>query len=187
MKVKMTGTVSIAIDEIYTMVHPFTSEPHPVPTWELITRAETRDRARMLSHAPCAPHAAINSLSTVPATAARTPNVPRNTPSADAAHSCALGRLVEWYERYIEVFEGGQRGQGEGRKRVSRQQEGGRRRSRARVNGAKPYLIAYRDCGDAGGVTTKVESENCARGGIAGGCGGGGQQRVARRGVGGRG
>ena len=93
--------------------------------------------------------------------------------------------MVEmWYGRGIEkaVAEGS--GQGEGRMRVSRRGRGGQGRSRERSNGAEPYLIACRESDGADLATTEVGCENCAREGTAGRHTAGGQQRVARRGVG---
>jgi hypothetical protein len=72
-------------------------------------------------------------------------------------------------------------GWGEGRTRVARRGRGGQGRHQARSNGVQSYLIA---CGVHGSATAKVGSENCARGGTAGGFVGSGQQSVARRGVG---
>ena len=57
---------------------------------------------------------------------------------------------------------------------IAGQHVGGRGRSRVRSNGAEPYLIACGVHGAAGDATTEVGGENCARGGTAGGCAGGG-------------
>ena len=68
---------------------------------------------------------------------------------------------------------------------IAGQRVAGRRRSRARSNGTKPYLSACGVHDGAGGAPAEVGGDNCALGGTAGGRARGGQQRVARRGVGG--
>ena len=52
---------------------------------------------------------------------------------------------------------------------VSRRSASGCGRSRAHLNGAAPYLTARAVYGGADGAPAKVDGENCARGGIAGG------------------
>ena len=91
-----------------------------------------------------------------------------------------------WYMRGIA--RGGCRGVAMGRafEGVSRQGEGGWRPSRARSNDNRPYLSACRMHGGAGAASAAKRVENCDSRGMAGGHAGGGQQRVARRGVGGR-
>ena len=92
---------------------------------------------------------------------------------------------IGWYQvnvvrrgRGREAAEGS--GWGEGRMRVSRRGRGERGRPRARSNGAKPYLSACGMHGSAGRVPTEVGRDNCARGGTAGGCAGGGQRIVMK-------
>ena len=55
-------------------------------------------------------------------------------------------------------------GWGEGRMRVSRQGRRVRGRSRSRLNGTEPYVIARHEHGGAGGAPADVGGENCAQG-----------------------
>ena len=91
-----------------------------------------------------------------------------------------------WYMRGIA--RGGCRGVVMGRafEGVSRQGEGGWRPSRARSNGNEPYLSAYYMSAASAVASAAVEVENCDSRGMARGRARGGQQRVARRNVGGR-
>ena len=71
-------------------------------------------------------------------------------------------------------------GWGEGRMRVSWRGRGGQGRFWARLNGNKPYLIAYGVCGSADSATATVDGENCAGVGAERGCRRGGQRVIVR-------
>ena len=92
-----------------------------------------------------------------------------------------------WYRKCIGRELAERSGRGEGWRRLSWQREGGRGRSRARSNGNQPDSIACHRSGASAVASAAKEVENCDSRGIARGRTGGGQQRVARRGVGGRG